>query len=250
MLSTASGTAMTLFCCPPTASVPRMIISAIIVAAGSSDCELISDGGLVQPVNAWSSLAFSVVGIALVMMSRRVRGPERWFRIAVGSLLVLTGLGSFAFHGADGAWTQFSHDATFLATLLVIGVANLVAKRSARMVAGLSLTGVVAITLLLAITPASTNTIMVLLVGVVLLGAGLALRNGTYDRSLLIASGIVLVLAIGAFLAGRTDGIWCSPASLFQAHALWHILSATGLGFFVVATTQVRDWPQTKGAPA
>ena len=38
------------------------------------------------------------------------------------------------------------------------------------------------------------------------------------------------VLAIVAYVAGRSGSPWCRPTSLWQPHAAWHVLSALGLG--------------------
>lgn len=37
-------------------------------------------------------------------------------------------------------------------------------------------------------------------------------------------------LAFAAYFAGRTGSAWCTPASIWQPHAAWHLLGAIGLG--------------------
>jgi hypothetical protein len=38
------------------------------------------------------------------------------------------------------------------------------------------------------------------------------------------------VLAVAAYVAGRSGSPWCRPSSIWQPHAAWHVLSALGLG--------------------
>jgi hypothetical protein len=56
-------------------------------------------------------------------------------------------------------------------------------------------------------------------------------RRGAY-RAALAAT------AAGAacWWLGRSDSPWCDPDSLLQGHAAWHLLTATALGCWAVAT--------------
>ena len=71
----------------------------LALLAQLGDCEAIRGGWLAQPVNAWSSLAFSVVGLAIAMSAGAAMGRERIDRLVFGVLLVATGMGSVLFHG-------------------------------------------------------------------------------------------------------------------------------------------------------
>jgi hypothetical protein len=42
-----------------------------------------------------------------------------------------------------------------------------------------------------------------------------------------------MVPALAAYVAGRTASPLCDPATVLQFHAVWHVLSAVGLGFVV-----------------
>jgi len=43
-----------------------------------------------------------------------------------------------------------------------------------------------------------------------------------------------MAVALVAFVVGRTGGWLCDPASPVQPHALWHVLSAVGLGWLAL----------------
>lgn len=42
-----------------------------------------------------------------------------------------------------------------------------------------------------------------------------------------------MLLALAAYVAGRTGSVLCHPATVWQPHAAWHVLSAVGLGSLV-----------------
>lgn len=58
-----------------------------------------------------------------------------------------------------------------------------------------------------------------------------------------------LVVALAAYVAGRTGSPLCHPGSLWQPHAAWHGLSAVGLGSAVVGSSRrrLRDRPRSAG---
>ena len=75
---------------------------------GASDCETVHHEGLAQPVSAVSSLAF-VLGAGM---------PARRFRrggapaVLFSATMAAVGLGSYWYHGPQGAKAQTAHDAT------------------------------------------------------------------------------------------------------------------------------------------
>ena len=71
------------------------------------------------------------------------------------------------------------------------------------------------------------------LVAVVALHTARLSRQRTSRRAVLTAwrsAGMWMGLGLGAYVVGRSGSRWCSPASLWQPHAAWHILSAVALG--------------------
>jgi hypothetical protein len=93
------------------------MIETFFETLGAGDCERLIDASLIQPVNAWSSLAYSVVGVALVASIAMARPRERTDQVVFGLLLVATGIGSFLYHGPQSPGAGFVHDITFLAAL-------------------------------------------------------------------------------------------------------------------------------------
>lgn len=209
---------------------------------GETDCEVIRDGFLLQPVNAISSLAFSVVGLLIAASAVQAVGHERRVRVVFGALLVLTGVGSFLFHGPQNPGSHFLHDITFLATVWFLAVMNLNDTygwwEGNGWVAWLGGTGVLGI--LLIVFPASTNLLTAgIIVALVITDIAIQ-RKGGIIGGWYVAALVALVIAVGLMIAGRTASPLCDPDSGLQAHGGWHIFVAVALGSYFMAMSNVR----------
>lgn len=98
---------------------------------GGSDCEMLGDGWLAQPVNAWSSLAFGVAAVFVLVWSARSTAVERRWLAAGAVALALVAIGSFAYHGPQPSWGGPVHDGS-IAVLLVVVAATLTMHSSHR----------------------------------------------------------------------------------------------------------------------
>jgi hypothetical protein len=213
-----------------------------IEALGESDCEVIGDGALAQPVNALSSLAFSIVGVALIGWARRATGHERAVRWVLVGALVATGIGSFLYHGPQTTISNFAHDITFLVAIIVVGFANLGAGLglTPRTVWG-SVGGAAIISgVALAVFPGSTNGLAALGIAILVAGDIVLRRVGSPGRPWYALSLVSFGLAVALLVAGRTGGPLCDPSAFLQPHAAWHALAAVGLGLYAVGTGDVR----------
>jgi len=217
---------------------------------GDSDCEFVESGLLVQPANAVSSLAYSLIGAAIVVWAFRVSGHNRVVRIAFGVLMVATGVGSVMFHGPQGWGSQFLHDITFLTALLFLAVFNLTAARSKNAAASwvYFIAGAVVLAVSLVVSPGVTNALMIAVV-VALVASDVALFRQSVRWTKWYVTGLVAsAAAVSMFVLGRTGGILCDPSSTFQGHAVWHVLGAVALGAYFVATTAAREGVSQKVA--
>lgn len=217
-----------------------------VIAFGESDCESIGSGLLAQPVNAVSSLVFSIFGAAVLLTLSRGTGTERTNRLIFGLLMVSTGIGSFLFHGPQGQLSHFLHDVTFIVTIVAVALMNarsIVGWSYRTMITVLVGAGVAVSTVLIA-WPSSTNIVAGLSV-LAIATSDLALYRGGPRRSRSWAISVaIVVLAAVFFILGRTGGPLCDSASLFQGHALWHILSAASLWLYFEATAGARTGPK------
>ena len=219
------------------------MIQAMTTPLGAGDCEAIGDGWLLQPVEAWSSLAFTVVGIILIFAARRSAPPERAMRIAFGLLMAATGIGSFLYHGPQSSGAGFIHDVTFLATLWFVALmdpaSSLRIRRRTAWLAFGAVVALIAVALLLA--PTSTDVLTAVSV-VALVVSGIHMhRIGGINVRWYATALALLALSLIFNLLGRTAASTCDPESLLQFHALWHILSAGALGAYFISMTVPRN---------
>ncbi len=88
---------------------------------GGADCELLRDGWLAQPANAWSNAAY-LAAAAWVLTRRRAVGrlpPE----VLVGAAaLALVAVASGAYHGPQPDWAEAGHDASIAALVAAVAV--------------------------------------------------------------------------------------------------------------------------------
>lgn len=218
------------------------MLTALYQRIGESDCETIGSGVFAQPINAVSSLSFSVIGVAAIWWATRVEGNERVVRIVFGVLMVLTGAGSVMFHGPQGTGSQFGHDVTFLVTVWFVAVINTAQaygwRRSVEW--GTFVVGGLVLSLALVLSPGLTNVLMVATVISLVVSDIVLHRRGRVSSSWYVVSLVTIAVAVAMFLLGRTGAPLCDPDSLFQGHGLWHVLAAISLGAYFVATSDSR----------
>lgn len=197
---------------------------SFVVAA--VDCEAIHAGWPHQPVNAWSSLVFVIVGGMIV-----IRGRNLSARL-VGTSAALVGIGSLLFHGDHNGFSGWFHDWS-IAALLVVLVALV---GDLRVPTRWLLLVLVAIALLLASAPGSGEWVHA---GAAVLFAVGEVRARRERSQPAMAIGVAL-MTIGAamIVLGRTGGPWCVADSVFQPHSVWHAMVAAALVLYSVS----RGW--------
>ena len=215
----------------------------LLAQLGTGDCEAIHLEWLKQPVNAWSSLAFAAVGLAVLASARSATGRERTNRVVYGLLLGATGIGSFLFHGPQPDAAHFLHDVTLVAALWFLVVVNTAGAFAAnrQTAAAAFLGGVAALAIALLISPGIGNALAGIVI-ILLIASDVATWSRTAPNRLWHAMAIgVLIAGVALNLAGRTGAPWCDPSTLLQAHAGWHVLAAVFLGLYFMATASTRS---------
>ncbi len=216
------------------------------------DCELIVSGFLHQPTNALSSMAFLVAAGCILIFAFRREGTTRTALLVLALAVAANGVGSFALHGPDPSWAQWAHDAAIMAVLLfiavrafghILGVASRhtggwLRDRSRRHRTGpcrhQRRVGSVRRHLGRAVLGEVTT-----LSGDRRTRRSEGLRRGALARKVGLAA-----IALGgvAYLLGQTGSPLCRPESLFQWHAIWHILVAVALVAYAHTLSHGR-WP-------
>jgi hypothetical protein len=202
----------------------------------AADCEQVRSGLLGQPANAVSAAGYLVAGgWLLVWVCRRRAAPHRyrWFAAAVAA----NGVGSGLYHGPGWPGSGWCHDVAAVAVPVFVAVDGLGGIRGwddrAITRVGLTATAAAAAAALL---PLGTEIAMATAVTAAVLAEAMAARRWSGGgRGGRIVVAVALAAGVTAYLLGRTGGPLCRPDSVFQPHALWHLLTATAMAAWAAA---------------
>jgi hypothetical protein len=64
-----------------------------------------------------------------------------------------------------------------------------------------------------------------------------------------LVPGLLILLGGVCWQLGQSNGPWCRPGSLLQAHAAWHLLAAAAAGLWLNAEAR-RTGPQVPPPPS
>lgn len=210
------------------------------------DCEGIVSGFLGQPANAISSLAFLAAAAWIVVVAFRGDPGGRAAVLALALAVAANALGSFARHGPDPWWAEWAHDVAIMAVLLFVAVHALVRRRGWRPATemGAYVIGIAAIGLGLSAIHGASDPFAGTLAAGAVVGEIVTVADdrrrprSAGPRRVDAARGVGLVaIALGgvAYLLGQSGSPLCRPESLFQWHALWHVLVAVSLAAYAYA---------------
>lgn len=206
---------------------------------GSGDCEArIATWG--QPVLFASSAAYIVT--ALFVLWWASRHTSRNAPLAAGQVwafaigLVAAGLGSMDYHGPALGPEPLLHDAGLALALIAavsIDLSQLGVWPRLRTPVLVALT-VGAIAIIAVVPTISPALAAVAAVGLIITEITVYRRGLRTLRPALFAGCAALGLGAVIFAASRTGGPLCDPESLLQGHAVWHLLTASALGLWLV----------------
>lgn len=203
----------------------------MLVALGESDCELIHSGLLVQPVNALTSLAFVIVGLAVAFRGRR--GPTSR-AMAFAALLVAVGIGSLAFHGPQLPGAQLLHDTSIHLLLAFVVLYRLGDGPDGVSAGALAMVGAASVLVVVALPGFAAAITAMLTATAVLVEVRWHARTSQARHEPRVTWALVAVLAVAGvcFVLGRTGAPTCDPLGVLQFHGLWHVGAATALGLW------------------
>lgn len=184
-------------------------------------CERYGEGFFGQPVNSVTSLAFVLAGVAILS-----RGDPRHRTFA--GLVAAVGVGSLVQHGPHPDWQAYAHDLPLGALLAYVAVdaASDLAKR--RLSPAWWLVPAAGMIPAVALGPTvSTVTQGVFATAAIGLNLLRAKARPRLRRRLLTSLTVLAAGSAAGTLGDRTA--LCEPESLFQGHAIWHLLAAAAL---------------------
>lgn len=194
-------------------------------------CEANVCGWIVEPANTWSCLAYVIVGVVLVVRSRRDAGARALVPIGVSAILV--GLLSGAYHASDVFATEFLDlfsMYTFSLYALTVGVYRAYGIAVRRAVATYFALVVGSLGLLLLVRPIGVPLFAAQVIAVLALEWRIhRSQPASGDRieyrplSILLA---VFVVALAFWVPDYTR-LFCIPEShVLSGHAAWHVTNS------------------------
>ncbi len=224
---------------------------ALMLATAGTDCERAAPGSwLLQPVNAWSSLTFAVAGAWILMRAHRGEHGRTPELTVFGLAVAANALGSFVYHGFGTATGHWAHDVGIYAVLAFVAVHDWGTVSGWPRARTLAWYGgvLVGVSVVRATAPWTTDLLAALLTAGAAVGEWRALKAGLRPR---LEDGVTMhlaawMLAIAAVIAGGLSFIlgssWsplCHPRSLFQWHAVWHVLQALAMVGYAYAAVEL-----------
>lgn len=194
-------------------------------------CERRLCAWIVEPSNAWSSLAYVVLGVVMLLQARL--GGRVVVGGAVALAQIMIGVGSFFFHGTGTFAGEVTDQVGMFMLSALILASSLGQQRgwSGRRVVGVYIAGVVLSTaLLLVVRPIGIPLFAVQLAA----GLGLQLwlwrkASSSPERAAFRPFLQALGIFLSSFAIWVTDitGLLCDPDNhLITGHAIWHVLNA------------------------
>lgn len=218
------------------------------LALASTDCERLGAGLFAQPTNTVSGIVFLLAGLWIALQARKATG--RGVELAIyGAAVASNAVGGLLFHGLQSPAARWIHDLCIVSVLLFILVfeAARYLDRPTSWFAKTYVASLAGLGLLFALVPGGTYGFFAALgVGVgtlevveyrhalpVMRAEGLTARR-------LARLGALVALALGAtaFFVGRSSGPLCSPGSVVQWHAVWHVFAAIAMALYAYGTIE------------
>jgi hypothetical protein len=236
------------------ATIGALVIGDLLGEAGQAGlvyCEASRDGWIKQPANTWSYLGYVLAGLLVGFFAGRDSAggtasakPNRMratflYPALYASIAVFIGPASMALHATTtvngGKIDVFSMYlwATFVLAYALTRVRDLSERRFLILFGGVSAFLVVQ---LLFDIPAISGTAIfaTILAAYAVLESWIVARapKGRYDRIPLYVAIGAFALAFSIWILSHTGAPLCDPHSLFQGHAVWHLLTAVSVGAF------------------
>jgi hypothetical protein len=215
-------------------------------------CEAVRPGLIAQPANTLSNLGFLAVGLGVGWQASRdvaARKAATWsnrlvttvfYPATFASSSILIGAGSTSLHASTTHWgAELDLLSMHLWGAWMISYATVrLLRLGDRQFISLWMAQAAAISARLAFGEPYTvkgstifGAMVSTAVAIELVGCWRNRRRQKTDLRYLAWGAVTFLAAYACFLTSGTDGPWCNPYSLWQGHAVWHLLCAGATAF-------------------
>lgn len=202
-------------------------------------CEANRDSFVVQPVNTYSNLIFVFVGLVILAnmqnanASRNLLRQQRAIQIVFGIAMLVIGAGSFFYHASltfVAQWFDVIGMDLFITLALLYNIARL-QKFNGTQFALVYITLNITLGISLVAIPQLRREIFGALVLItIVLEAWLHHTQQPKIELRWFSAALASFFAAYTIWLLDNSGIICAPTSLFQGHAVWHLLTALSAG--------------------
>ena len=216
-------------------------------------CEPNLCASIVQPANAWSNLAYVIVGLTILILAKNDKKNLLWW---LGPITILIGLFSFAYHASYtfiGQMLDLGSMFLFATFLLIINMKRI--KPSLKNTTATWLfvfINVFCLVLMYIIRTAKGFNIGILIFGmelaiILMLEAIAWSRAKTHYRLSHILTALLIASVAAVIWMFDYTHLWCNANTYhyLNGHELWHILTAASLLFVYFFYRQFELHPAT-----
>ena len=183
-----------------------------------------------QPANTWSSLAFAVVAIIVIVRWSKARhiASQPAYPVLLALTLMVVGFGSAFFHATLSFRGQFIDvvGMYLIATFaLLYGIDRLIGLGNKRLIGAYVATNTILAAILYWMPVLRRAVFGILMVAVIGVEAGIARRGQQRSATKLKIAIALLGIGFAVWVLDYTR-ILCRSESWIQGHAVWHVLGA------------------------
>lgn len=205
-------------------------------------CEAFHIGYILQNANSWSSLAFLVGALALIVLAYRSKSKPDWLDWSFAIIFTIIGLGSFYYHAQLSFFGQtLDVFGMYLLATLVFFTPLYALKiwSKQQTIAGYSMANLALLALLIYYPSVRRYVFALLVAGAI--ATLLLLKDKLSGKQIKYFWSSLIALLVGyIFWLLDIQKILCNPNSIIQSHAIWHIASATSALFISLFLTRNR----------
>lgn len=205
-------------------------------------CEKSKNSYIAQPINSLSGLAYII--IAYLIYKHEISNKDETnkknennihyqeqltqFKLYFATILFVLGITTFAMHASyNKVWTNYDGITMFIliTLLLLFNVIIIIYKKNMHQ---FKIIFTITSILLILISKTKYNNLnnFMGLIFLTIISFIYILKHNNGDTYYLWKSALIFIIALIIWKLSQSKQILCNPKSIFQGHALWHILTA------------------------
>ena len=202
-------------------------------------CEKSKNSYIAQPINSLSGLAYII--IAYLIYKHEISNKDEnnihyqeqliQFKLYFATILCVLGITTFAMHASyNKVWTNYDGITMFILITLIL-LFNVIIIIFKKNIHQFKIIFTITSILLILISKTKYNNLnnFMGLIFLTIISFIYVVKHNNKDTYYLWKSALIFIIALIIWKLSQSKQILCNPKSIFQGHALWHILTAIAL---------------------